>query len=298
MNIKNFDLNLLVVFRTLYEEKNVTKASKKIGITQPAMSNALNRLRYLIKDDLFIRGPRGMRPTPRAIELATPIRRALNELELSLSSINFDPKKTNTLFRISISDDVAPLILPNLVSFIESNSPGSSLRIRSEQGSEAIRLLDSNNIDFAIGRFEMVPSRFGSINLFNENYVCMMNQSHKFANEKKLSIKQYLSIKHLRVAPVDAPVAPIDRSLSQLNLERNIFVRIDLITLAPSILANSDLVLTLPSETAKRMSKNYGFSISDLPIDLEKRQTKMLWHKELSNHPSFDWIRNMIISDL
>ena len=239
-----------------------------------------------------------MRPTPRAIELETPIRRALNELELSLSSINFDPKKTNTLFRISISDDVAPLILPNLVSFIESNSPGSSLRIRSEQGSEAIRLLDSNNIDFAIGRFEMVPSRFGSINLFNENYVCMMNQSHKFANEKKLSIKQYLSIKHLRVAPVDAPVAPIDRSLSQLNLERNIFVRIDLITLAPSILANSDLVLTLPSETAKRMSKNYGFSISDLPIDLEKRQTKMLWHKELSNHPSFDWIRNMIVSDL
>ena len=185
MNIKNFDLNLLVVFRTLYEEKNVTKASKKIGITQPAMSNALNRLRYLVKDDLFIRGPKGMRPTPRAIELETPIRRALNDLELSLSSINFDPKKTNTLFRISISDDVAPLILPNLVSFIESNSPGSSLRIRSEQGSEAIRLIDSNNIDFAIGRFEMVPSRFGSINLFNENYVCMMNQSHKFANEKK-----------------------------------------------------------------------------------------------------------------
>ena len=298
MNIKNFDLNLLIVFRTLYEEKNVTKASKKIGITQPAMSNALNRLRYLIKDDLFIRGPKGMRPTPRAIELAAPIRNALNNLELSLSSINFDPRKTKTLFRISISDDVAPLILPNLVAFIENNSPGSSLRIRSEQGSEAIRLIDSNNIDFAIGRFEMVPSRFGSITLFNERYVCMMNQSHKFASEKKLSIKQYLSMKHLRVAPVDAPVAPIDRSLSQLNLERNIIVRIDLITLAPSILANSDLVLTLPSETAKRISKNYGFAISDLPIDLEKRQTKMLWHKELSNHPSFDWIRNMIVTDL
>ena len=138
MNIKNFDLNLLIVFRTLYEEKNVTKASKKIGITQPAMSNALNRLRYRIKDDLFIRGPKGMRPTPRAIELAAPIRNALNNLELSLSSINFDPRKTKTLFRISISDDVAPLILPNLVAFIENNSPGSSLRIRSEQGSEAI----------------------------------------------------------------------------------------------------------------------------------------------------------------
>ena len=93
------------------------------------------------------------------------------------------------------------------------------------------------------------------------------------------------------MAPVDAPAAPIDRSLSQLNLERNVFVRIDLITLAPSVLANSDLVLTLPSETARRISKNYGFSISELPIDLEKRQTKMLWHKELTKHPSFDWIK-------
>lgn len=298
MNIKNFDLNLLVVFKTLYEERNVTKASKQIGITQPAMSNALNRLRYLVKDDLFIRGPKGMRPTPRANELAIPIQSALNNLEISLSSINFDPKKTKKLFRISISDDVAPLILPTLVSFLESNSPESSLRIRSEQGNEAVRLLDSNHIDFAIGRFEMVHSRFGSINLFNENYVCMMNQNHKFAKEKKLSIEQYLSMKHLRVAPVDAPAAPIDRSLSQLNLERNIFVRIDLITLAPSILRNSDLVLTLPSKTAQRISKIYGFSILELPIDLEKRQTKLLWHKELTNHPSYDWIKNKIVNEL
>ncbi len=298
MNIKNFDLNLLVVFRTLFEERNVTKASIKIGITQPAMSNALNRLRYLVKDDLFIRGPKGMRPTPRARELALPIQSALNDLELSLSSISFDPQKTEKLFRISISDDVAPLILPNLVSFIENNSPNSSLRIRSEQGSEAMKLLDSNETDFAIGRFEMVHSRFGSIDLFNEKYVCMMKPSHKFANEEKLSIEQYLSIKHLRVAPAGAPAAPIDRSLSQLNLERNILVRIDLITLAPSIIDNSDLVLTLPSKTAQRISKNYGFVISDLPIDLEKRKTKLIWHKELANHPSFDWVRNKIVNDL
>ena len=94
MNIKNFDLNLLLVFKTLFEERNVTKASKKMGITQPAMSNALNRLRYLVKDDLFIRGPRGMRPTPRANDLSLPIQSALNNLEISLSSINFNPKTT------------------------------------------------------------------------------------------------------------------------------------------------------------------------------------------------------------
>ncbi len=297
MNIRNFDLNLLVVFRTLFEERNVTKASKKIGITQPAMSNALNRLRYLVKDELFIRGPKGMRPTPRAMELSLPIKTALNNLELSLSSINFNPQTTGKLFRIAISDDVAPLILPNLVNFLERQSPDSSLCIRSEQGLEAIKLLDSNEIDFAIGRFEMAASRFGCMNLFTENYVCMMRKSHKLATEDKLSIDQYLSSKHLRVAPMDAPVAPIDRSLSQLDLERKIFLRIDLITMAPFVLKNSDVILTLPSKTAQRMAKNYNFAISELPIELDERHTKLLWHKELTNHPSFVWIRNQIITD-
>jgi DNA-binding transcriptional LysR family regulator len=294
MNIKNFDLNLLVVFKTLYEERNVTKASKKIGITQPAMSNALNRLRYLVKDELFIRGPKGMRPTPRANELASPIQTALNNLELSLSSINFDPQTTKKLYKISISDDVAPLILPNLINFLEKESPNSSLRIRSEQGSEAIKLLDSNDIDFAIGRFEMVSTRFESVDLYTEKYVCMMNSDHPLAKDEKLSIEQYLSSKHLRVAPAGTPVAPIDRSLSQLNLEREIFARIDLVTMAPLILKNSDLILTLPSKTAQRMAKNYNFSIAELPIGLEQRQTKLLWHRELTNHPAYDWIKSQI----
>ena len=294
MNIKNFDLNLLVVFKTLYEERNVTKASKKIGITQPAMSNALNRLRYLVKDELFIRGPKGMRPTPRANELSSPIQTALNNLELSLSSINFDPQTTKKLYKISISDDVAPLILPNLINFLEKESPNSSLRIRSEQGSEALKLLDSNDIDFAIGRFEMVSTRFESVDLYTEKYVCMMNSDHPLAKDEKLSIEQYLSSKHLRVAPAGTPVAPIDRSLSQLNLEREIFARIDLVTMAPLILKNSDLILTLPSKTAQRMAKNYNFSIAELPIGLEQRQTKLLWHRELTNHPAYDWIKNQI----
>ena len=188
MNIKNFDLNLLLVFRTVFEEKNVTKASKKLGITQPAMSNALNRLRYLVKDELFIRGPRGMRPTQRAMDLSLPITNALNNLELALSSLNFTPETTKKLYRISITDDVASLILPNLINFLEKKSPNSSLRIRSEQGNEALKLLDSNELDFSVGRFEIIPSRFGSIDLFTEKYVCIMRKDHPLAKDEKLSM--------------------------------------------------------------------------------------------------------------
>ena len=297
MNIKNFDLNLLVVFRALFEDRNVTKASKKIGITQPAMSNALNRLRHLVKDDLFIRGPKGMRPTPRAIELSSPINTALNDLELSLSSINFNPLTTKKLYKISISDDVAPLLIPNIVIFLEKNSPESSLVIRSEQGNDAIRLLDNNELDFAVGRFESVPKRFGFRNLYSEKYVCMMKKDHILTKEKRLSMNQYLEANHLRAAPANANLSPIDRALNQINLERTIFVRIDLVTLAPFIIKNTDLVLTLPSKTAQRMAKNYGFSIVELPIDLEIRKTKLIWHKELTNHPAFDWIKNQIKPD-
>lgn len=297
MNIRNFDLNLLLVFKTLFEEKNVTKASKKMGITQPAMSNALNRLRYLVKDELFIRGPKGMRPTPRANDLSLPIQTALNNLELSLSSINFNPKTTKKLYRISMSDDVAPVILPNLVDFIEKNSPQSSLRVRSEQGNEALKLLDNNEIDFAVGRFETVPGRFGFSDLFTEEYVCICRKKNQLSSEKKLSIDQYLASKHLRVAPMGSPLHPIDRILGQLNFEREISVRIDLITLAPLIIKNTDLILTLPSKTAQRMANNYDFSIIELPLDLEKRKTKMVWHKELTNHPSFDWIKDQILQN-
>ena len=116
-------------------------------------------------------------------------------------------------------------------------------------------------------------------------------KKHQLTKEEKLSIEQYLSSKHLRVAPAGTPVAPIDRTLSQLNLEREIFARIDLVTMAPLILKNSDLLLTLPSKTAQRMAKNYNFSISELPLELDKRQTKLLWHKELTNHPAYDWIK-------
>lgn len=294
MKIHTFDLNLLVVFKALFDEKNVTKASKKIGITQPAMSNALNRLRYLVKDDLFIRGPKGMRPTPRAIELSLPIRVALSNIELSLASPTFDSKKARKLFRLSISDDVAPLILPNLVTEMQETSPNSELCVRSEQGSEAIKLLDNNEIDFAIGRFETIPSRFGSKELFQEFYVCLMNINHPLANEKKLSMDQYLASKHLRVAPMEAQISPIDRALSQLNLERIIAVRIDLITMSPYVINNSDLILTLPSKTANRIAKSENFKILELPLELEKRLTKLIWHKELTNHPAYDWIKDKI----
>ena len=296
MNISNFDLNLLVVFRTLFEEKNVTKASKRVGITQPAMSNALNRLRYLVKDELFIRGPKGMRPTPRAIELSVPIQIALSNIETSLSELNYDPKVSRKQFKLAISDDIAPLILPNLATYLEKNSPNTSLCVRSNQGEEAIRLLDVNEIDFAVGKFDWIPTRFGVEVLFQEEFVCLMKDNHFLASEEKLSMDQYLSTKHLRVAPMEAPIAPIDRSLNQLNLERTISVRIDLITLSPFVLKNSSLVLTLPSKTAQRIAKTHNFKIVELPLELEKRNTKLIWHKELTKHPAYDWLRDKIIN--
>tara|TARA_X000000950_G_C13761968_1_gene597218 strand:+ start:38 stop:931 length:894 start_codon:yes stop_codon:yes gene_type:complete len=292
MNINNFDLNLLLVYRALFEERNVTKASKKIGITQPAMSNALNRLRYLVKDELFIRGPRGMRPTPRAMELSIPIQVALSNIESSLETVNFNPKTSRKQFKLSMSDDVAPLILPNLVAYLQKNSPNSSLCVRSSQGNEAIKLLDVNEIDFAIGRFELVPSRFGVKTLFDERYVCLVSQKHFLATEKKLSMDQYLASKHLRVAPMDAGISPVDRALAQLNLERIISVRIDLITLSPFLISNTELILTIPSKTAARIAKTNKFIILELPLELEKRQTKLIWHKDLTKHESFDWIKN------
>ena len=165
---------------------------------------------------------------------------------------------------------------------MEKQSPNSSLRIRSEQGAEALKLLDSNEIDFAIGRFEMVSSRFGSIELYTEKYVGMYDEFKAWlAKEAKLSIEQYLSSKHLRVAPAGTPVAPIDRTLNQLNLEREIFARIDLYNDGSINFEKFRSSFNASSKTAQRIAKNYNFSISELPLDLEKRQPNCYGIKSL-----------------
>lgn len=294
MNLAGIDLNLLVVFDALMQERSVTRAGKRIGLTQPAVSNALNRLRHLVKDDLFLRGPKGMRPTPRALELAGPVRQALDQVEQALEPAAFDPATATNTFRLAMADYAASLILPPLAHRLEREAPGIDIRVRYSDNVSAPGLLDRNEIDFAIGYHTDWPERFDGRVLFTETYVCVMRRGHPLARER-ITLKEFAAARHLLISVTGEPPGFVDRLLARRGLNRRIAMTANQFLVAPLIIQHSDMIMTLAVRTAERFAKVNNLHIVPVPLERDPIDLTLLWHKELSRHPAHEWLRGMLI---
>jgi DNA-binding transcriptional LysR family regulator len=293
MNLAGIDLNLMVVFDALMEERSVTKAGRRIGMTQPAVSNALNRLRHVLKDDLFLRGPKGMRPTPRAVELAGPVRQALAQIDLALRPVQFDPAKATNTFRLAMADYAASLILPQLAHRLEREAPGVDIRTRVNDNINALGLLDRNEIDFAIGYHTDWPERFGGQVLFTETYVCVMRRGHPLARDR-ITVEEFAAARHLLVTITGEPVGFVDRLLRRHGLTRHIAMTANQFLVAPLIIQNSDMIMTLALRTAERFAEINKLHIVPVPLEPDPIDLTLLWHKELIRHPAHEWMRSML----
>src|ERR1700732_3743962 len=170
MNWGAFDLNLLIVFDAVMQERSVTRAGSKIGLSQPAVSHALSRLRYMLKDELFIRTPDGMAPTPRAEQLAGPLRRALSDMQLALEPETFVPQEGTRLFVLALNNYAAVILAPSLVTAVISTSPGIRLDLRPTGLRDMPALLDRGELDLAIGSFDDVGDRFGAAPILEDSF--------------------------------------------------------------------------------------------------------------------------------
>ena len=189
MNIALVDLNLLIVFDAVMREKHVTRAAKRIGMTQPAVSNALNRLRYIAKDDLFIRSPAGVVPTARALELSPPIRQAINLVENAFDPTTFDPKSSNDVFNIAISNYTASILFPSLAQLLEKEAPNINVRSKQLGDVDLLKELEAANIDFIIAGQQLEETEnFVSVPLYDEDFVCVLRKRHPLAKKKQLTI--------------------------------------------------------------------------------------------------------------
>lgn len=294
MNLAGIDLNLLIVFDALMQERNVTRAGHKIGMTQPAVSNALNRLRHLLKDDLFLRGPKGMRPTPRAIELAGPIHQALTEVERALLPVAFDPSTATNTFRLAMADYAASLILPPLAKRIEREAPGVDIRVRYNDNVSAPTLLDRNEIDFAIGYHSDWPERFEAQVLFAEHYVCVMRRSHPLARDR-ITLEEFVTAKHLLITLTGEPVGFVDRLLRRRGLKRRVAMTANQFLVAPLIIEQSDMIMTLARRTAEHYAEINNLHMVPVPLEPDPIDLMLLWHKELSRHPAHEWMRAVLV---
>ncbi|MGI9383514.1 MAG: LysR family transcriptional regulator [Methyloligellaceae bacterium] len=294
MNLAGIDLNLLLVFDAVMSERHVTRAGQRIGMSQPAMSNALNRLRHHLEDELFVRGADGMRPTPRALELAEPIHSALAEIETALDPAVFEPATANRTFRIGTNDYAVTTLIPTLAARLGEEAPGVNIRTVPSAG-RTLEMLDDQEIDFGIAAFADIPERFDALSLIEDIFVVMMRRHHPLA-KRPLTLGDYAAAKHLLVSPRGDGQGYVDTELRAHGLTRQIAVTINNFSSIPAILAASDLIVTTPKRVADIFAPLYDFHTLPAPVPgpHEFSTATLVWHRRLAGHPAHVWFRELL----
>ncbi|PYE90470.1 LysR family transcriptional regulator [Phyllobacterium leguminum] len=297
MDLHGIDLNLLVAFDALMAERSVTRAGARIGRTQPAMSAALSRLRNLLKDELFIRGPNGLQPTPRALDLAEPLSHALAEIQRTLQfTQGFDPPTSTMSFSLGLSDHPTFVLLPRLLEALREQAPGITLRIHNFTArDDAIAMLDSGEVDLTIG---VPPSPTGRIlnrPLFQEKFVCIVRKGHPAA-EAPLDINAFLRLSHLLVSPENDRFGMVDAALAKQGLKRRLALTLPHMYAAPVLIARSDMIATLMGGVVSASGHADDLVILPPPLDLEPVQFVLSWHRRNDVHPAQRWFRDCIAS--
>jgi len=294
MNWGAFDLNLLIVFDAVMQERSVTRAGSRIGLSQPAMSHALNRLRYMLKDELFVRTPEGMVPTPRAEALAQPLRDALSEMQFALEPAAFDPAASDRRFVLAVNNYAAVVLAPPLVAAVSAAAPAVRLDLRPSGTLDIGDRLDRGDLDLTIGSMDSPGERFASAPLLEDPFVMVMRRGHP-ASRRKLSAQDFAALPHLEISSSREDTGFIDRWLGESGAARRIALRVPYLSAAP-ILAQSDLVATLSHRIAREFVRNHPLQICTPPYDSPHVRTVMLWHRRLERHPAHRWLRDLVQS--
>jgi len=294
MNWGAFDLNLLIVFDAVMQERSVTRAGGRIGLSQPAMSHALNRLRYMLKDELFVRTPEGMVPTPRAEMLASPLRNALNEMQLALEPVTFDPASSDRRFVLAVNNYAAVVLTPPLVAAVSAAAPSIRLDLRPSGTLDIVERLDHGDLDLSLGGRGSPGERFSVTPLLEDPFVLVMRRGHP-ASRGTLSATEFAALPHLEISSSLEDTSFVDRWLGEQGLARRIALRAPYLS-AAAILVQSDLVATLSRRIAQELARSHPLQVREPPYDSPRVATIMLWHRRLDSHPAHRWLREVILS--
>ncbi len=290
------DLNLLLVFEAMLLHRNVTAAAAHMGLTQSAMSNALGRLRRHFEDPLFVNSRAGMLPTPRAMELAKPLRQALNLVRASTENHKtFDPRQSTRTFRFHMSDVGEMVFLPTLVKRLddmESTIKLETMQLTAEQIGEQ---LESGQIDFAAGYWPNLPKSINHVALFREHYVCMTGAGYPLRGKASLDLEQFLAGAHVLTEAMGSGHRIIERTLERQGVKRDVSLRVPHFMVIPMIVAKTDRIVTVPSRVAKVFSTLVKVQVHRLPVKIPDFDVMLAWHGRFAEDPGIRWMRSLII---
>ncbi len=301
MSFLTLDLNLLRVFDAVMTEQNLTRAANRLAMTQPAVSNAVKRLRDALGDELLIRTAHGVKPTARAESLWPAVRRALADLEEAVAPRSFELAKANATFRMAMADATAGLLLPPLVRLIESEAPGIDIRMVPLTTREPRPMLLRGDIDLAIGFFPGVVAQLqGSTEtpvrherLYAGHYVCVMRKNHPLA-DAELTLDRYCDANHLLVSFSGRARGLVDDALVSLNRERRILLTVNQFFTAGKVVAASDLLMVIPYHLIDATGMSDQLIRKSLPFSLPEVHIDMLWHERDARSPGHRWLREQL----
>lgn len=288
MNISTFDLNLLRVLDALLRERNVSRAAERLALSQPAVSNALGRLRDLLDDPLLVRVGRAMQPTPRALALEQPIRNALRQIEQSLGEgERFAPASSRQRFTLALTDYVEMLLMPRLLERLAEQAPGVRIDLQHLSPRLPAEALDKGAVDLALGRFEELPARFAGVRWMSESLQLVARRDHPQL-QAGLDLQTFLRLRHLWVHGGQTR-GMVDQWLGEQGLAREIVYTTPNYLQAAHIAAGGELVAVLPTRLARYFAGLLPLQLFELPfalgpfhldlvsLDLRRRDAALQW---------------------
>jgi DNA-binding transcriptional LysR family regulator len=295
MKWRSIDLNLLVVFNAVMQHRSATRAGEQLGMTQPAISQALARLRQALHDELFIRTPDGMEPTPRAERLASPIRRALQDLATALDpGETFSPGETRRDFTIALNNYAALVLAAPIATAVAQEAPFISLDLRPSGTMDLTARLDQGDLDLAISNLAAPAERFADTRLLQDSYVAVLRRTHPIAATGTApSLQALAALPHLILSSTGEGTDFVDTELAAQNLTRRIALRAPLLA-AADMLAQSDMVAILSARIARAFARTAALAVLPLPFDPPPLTVAMLWHRRLEDLPAHRWLRGLI----
>ena len=306
VNFRMLDLNLLRVFDEVMAERNLTRAARNLSITQPAVSNALRRLREVLGDELVRRSGAGVEPTPRALALWPTVRDALRQLQHTLAPGEFDAGTADTTFLLAMADATAAELIPGLVQIAEKEAPAISMRVLPLTTRDPRRMLEQEEVDMAVGYFPAVIASlaargqsgvgvaFETQRLYLGQYVCVMRRDHPLA-KSPLTLDDYCAARHLLVSFSGRPYGFIDQTLGALGRERRIVVTVNQFFTAGRVVANSDLLTVLPRHFVTVTGIDDQLVLRDLPFDQPPVHVDAIWHRRAQHGHAHEWLRTALL---
>ena len=293
MNVQRIDLNLLRVFQALYETRSVSRAAERFGITQPAMSNALGRLRRLCDDALFVPTPQGMQPTPYAVEIAGAVAQALQTVQNALGSRRtFEPRSSDRLFRFHMNDMGQMYFLPPLLARLQKAAPGVRVEAETLPLDAIHEALADGRIDFAFGRLRLGGRGVRSQVLFVERYDVLMRDGHPAAG-RRLTREAFLAAAHAVVTSLSGGHRIIEETLVRLGARP--VLRVPNFTVLPPTLARTDIMVTVPRRLAHELARTEHLRPYPLPVEIPAFDICLFWHERFAADPAARWMRALVL---